>query len=117
MPRIITLAHYYSPYEAQIVASCLMAHEIYAVVPEWHHGTQAWHHVVALNGIRVCICDTDLEEATHLITETQNHQSRDLDPARLYDSNQPLAHRLLSVAIWWWSGIPTPYWRRLGTRG
>lgn len=112
MFRLVTLAHYFDVYEARIVQTFLNAHGIFAVVPEWHHATQAWHHTVALQGIRVCVIDRDHAEAMALLAINTQPDSTSTDRRPTPDSKQERLFKLVAIFLWWWSGIPTPFWRR-----
>lgn len=67
MASLVAVAIYHEPSEAAVARSCLDAHGLIAVLPEWHHGSVAWHHAYALHGLRLLTLDAMAAEARELL--------------------------------------------------
>ncbi len=112
MSKLIPLTSCFDVYEARILQTYLNAHGIYAVVPEWHHATQAWHHTVALQGVRVCVIEEEYTDAVTLL-ESQTQPDETVATSHpVPESRQRRSFKLIAIFLWWWSGIATPFWRR-----
>lgn len=108
LATLVTVATYYEPAEALVAQSCLRAYGIIAILPECHHASIAWHHVLALGGLRLCTLDATAEEAKGILAATGG------DAAAAHGGRHELrkTDMLVAAAAWGVTGLPLPLWKR-----
>lgn len=115
MASIVTIARYYEPAEALAAAAFLRAHGFVAILPEYHHATLAWHHVFAMQGVRLWTLDSMANDALDLLqTANAPRQEAMEDAAQRHPRfrNMTPAEFLLATAAFLLSGLPLPLWKR-----
>ena len=69
MARMVPIKTFLSLSEALVASSCLQGHGIVAALNSYYHGSIAWHHLVALNGIQLSVLDIDLDRAKEVLVQ------------------------------------------------
>lgn len=62
-----TIGVFHDQAQAVVAKSLLDAHGMFALLPDWYHAANAWHMTFALQGIRLCVMDSDAEAAMELL--------------------------------------------------
>lgn len=119
MASMICVARYYEPAEAVVAASYLRAHGLHVLLPEYHHATQAWSHVFAIQGLRVWTLDPMAQDALLLLKEVEAADASDTKQVTkigafgLHATVMELVIAALAFAV---SGLPLPLWMRRSAR-
>ena len=111
LAKLITISVYSEPSEAVVAQSCLRAHGLVAILPEWHHASVAWHHVHALQGLRLLTLSSMAAEARLLLGLPEA-------PGRPPDTPRPdvkAAEWTLGSRPFLVAGLPLPLWKRRRT--
>lgn len=115
MASLVTVSVYSEPSEAAVAQSCLLAHGLVAILPEWHHASVAWHHVNALQGLRLVTVAPMAAEARELLGLSEVSDRRPPDaPRPLSRPHVKAAEWTLAVAAFLVTGLPLPLWKRRG---
>jgi hypothetical protein len=116
LAKLVTISVYSEPSEAAVAQSCLRAHGLVAILPEWHHASVAWHHVNALQGLRLVTVAPMAAEARALLglPEAPDWPPPDT-PQGLLRPDVKAAEWMLAVAVFLLVGLPLPIWKRRGT--
>jgi hypothetical protein len=104
MASLVTIHVFFDQSEALLAKSLLESQDLYAVLPDWHHVTNAWHLSVALQGIRLCTLDIHAEEASALLGKFSEPT---IDRESRRNGDMLLAFLAMLIA-----GIPHPVRRR-----
>ena len=116
MASLVTISVYSEPSEAAVAQSCLRAHRLVAILPEWHHASVAWHHVNALQGLRLLTVAPMAAEARALLGLSEPPERPPADtPQGLLRPDVKAAEWTLAVAAFLVAGLPLPLWKRRGT--
>jgi hypothetical protein len=113
LAKLVTISVYSEPSEAAVAQSCLRAHGLVAILPEWHHASVAWHHVNALQGLRLVTVAPMAAEARALLglPEAPDRPPPDT-PQGLLRPDVKAAEWMLAVAAFLLTGLPLPLWKR-----
>jgi hypothetical protein len=104
MASLVTVHVFFDQSEALVAKSLLESQDLYAVLPDWHHVTNAWHLTVALQGIRLCTLDIHAEEARALLGN--------ISEPKVDNESRRIGDMLLAAVAMLIAGIPHPIRRR-----
>lgn len=108
MDSVVTIQNFYNISDAVIARSFLEAHGIYAWLPDWNYVSNAWHHLFALQGIRLCVLDSEQARASELLAAAER---------RPFGAERPRTGDLvIASAAYLLVGIPHPIRKRRRVR-
>jgi len=115
LASLVNIAVFSEPSEAVVARSCLDAHGFVAILPEWHHASVAWHHVNALQGLRLWTVAPMAAEARELLRSSSPALPLPLPPEAAPGWFRPdiaSTELLAATAAFLFTGLPFPYWKR-----
>jgi hypothetical protein len=99
--------------EALVVRSYFQDHGIVAALNVYYHGSVAWHHIFALNGIQLSVLDVEFDRARQLMVDAASLADEQDQP----DAEGPAARPTLfqiaaAMVVLLLAGLPLPLWSR-----
>ncbi len=115
MAKLVCIETFFEPTDALAAALCLRARGFIAILPEYQHASIAWHHVFALQGIRLWTLDSMADDARALL-RLANPQEVPVvasSPRRRTKYwNATVFEFFLALAAYLLAGLPLPIWKR-----
>ena len=108
----VCVGRYYDYSEALVAWSALDAAGLQPNLAELHHASIAWHHIFALQGIRLIVNSQDLEAASTVL-----NLRKTIGNGENYSAPKARAHELVfAAAVLLIAGLPFPIWMRRSNR-
>ncbi len=100
MTKLVEIACYHSLPEAVVAQSCLEAYGHAVVAMEYHHASVAWHHLVAIGGVRLAAPEAEVQQARTLLAAfAENGGDRMMDETERERPSPGLLKRCLSIVL------------------
>lgn len=115
MASIRTVAVYLDHSEAVAACSFLSAHGLFAVVPDRHLASTAWHLTHALGGVRLWVLDSELGAARELLRNDAAsipRQEGSSGEGQLVNREISILELITAICVLFLFGVPFPIWKR-----